>query len=254
MTNAKQRGFTIIEVMLFLAISGLLAALLMAGWATKVNTERYRDSVVTLQSFLQQQYNLVYNVENERSQELHCEDASVTEGVGAPTPRGQSDCVILGRLVSVRTTLQDETKLTVQSIIGREPSNPVQPQSDDTLLDVLRDPYKVTVINTDMGLSDAELIVPWGATIYEGDDGKASFATDFDIAIVRSPIDGTVYTYVRKTNTDDFNKMFDVATAGSEENAKMCLDPGASFSGQRMSVTIHARASSQDGVVAEAGC
>lgn len=261
MGTAKQRGFTIIEVTLFLAISGLLAVLLMTGWVTRVNTERYRDSVVTLQSFLQQQYNLVYNVENERSSELKCDSsAEVTEG---SEPKGQSDCVLLGRFISVETGA-DGTVLTVQPIIGYEdPTLVVQPTQ--TLGRLLSNEYQANARDIEMGLSDTRLAVPWGAMIDDSDkaDGtKKSFAKNFSIAIIRSPLDGTAHTYTAK-DTTDIKKVLGIDGGGvgidistEDKDVKMCLDPGAPFSGGAMAVIIRAYASSQNAVTTstEAGC
>ncbi|HEY0965214.1 MAG TPA: type II secretion system protein [Candidatus Saccharimonadales bacterium] len=248
MGKATQRGFTIIEVMLFLAISGLLAALLMTGWVSRVNTERYRDSVVTLQSFLQQQYNLVYNVENERSSELQC--TSDAEAEPGSEPRGQSDCVLLGRFISVKTTGQNGTKLTVQPIIGYEAPIPASPQPSSLLELLGEEHYKAKVTSVDLGLSSSELTVPWGAE-FDNENG-ASFGEDFSIAIIRSPLDGTAHTYATTTSTDDLNTLL---TNGTEDQQiDMCLDSGTVFSGQRMKVIIRAFASSQNGVTTEAGC
>ncbi len=256
MGTAKQRGFTIIEVTLFLAISGLLAVLLMTGWVTRVNTERYRDSVVTLQSFLQQQYNLVYNVENERSSDLTCDsDANVTQG---PGPKGQSDCVLLGRFISVKTDAEG-TVLSVRPIVGYEGPNPVT--TPMSLGRLLYDNYKVKAQDIDMGLSDTELVVPWGAVIDDStkaDGTSKSFAKDFSIAIIRSPLDGTAHTYVAKDT--NIQKVLGIGDTGpgsdsstEDKDVTVCLDPGTPFSGGAMAVIIRAYASSQNAVTTSTG-
>lgn len=253
---AKQRGFTIIEVTLFIAISGLLAVLLMTGWTTRVNTERYRDSVVTLQSFLQQQYNLVYNVENERSSErISCDqNASVNTDSSVAEARGQSDCILLGRLVTVKTD-GSGTNLTTVPIIGYEDPDLDMP-SGASLQDVLNGKYKVQKLDdVDLGLSDAKLMVPWGATINDT-EGK-SFAKNFSMAIIRSPLDGTAHTYVASGENASFEKILGLESGNkrnTEVAVKMCLDPGTIFSGSAMAVIIRARASSQNAVVTEAKC
>ena len=46
-------GFTIIEMMLFLAVSGAMAAGIMVGVGATVNAQRYRDATHSLVSFFQ---------------------------------------------------------------------------------------------------------------------------------------------------------------------------------------------------------
>ena len=53
MKRVASRGFTIIEVMLFLAITGLLAVGVLATVGNSINVQRYRDAVVTLQTEVQ---------------------------------------------------------------------------------------------------------------------------------------------------------------------------------------------------------
>jgi len=85
-------GFTIIETMLFLGITGLLIVGILAGTGNSISIQRYRDSVTSLQSMLQMQYSNVENVSN---------NSVAAKSCGAKTsPRGQSDCVILGRFIS----------------------------------------------------------------------------------------------------------------------------------------------------------
>ena len=47
-------GFTIIEISLFLGLSGFLAVGLMAGWSNSINRQRYNDMVSTFKSEVQQ--------------------------------------------------------------------------------------------------------------------------------------------------------------------------------------------------------
>ncbi|HEU4715394.1 MAG TPA: prepilin-type N-terminal cleavage/methylation domain-containing protein, partial [Candidatus Saccharimonadales bacterium] len=79
-----QNGFTIIEVMLFLAITGMLAAAILVGSGVAIGQQRYRDSVSSLQSYIQQQYNKVINVTNDRDKSWTCDsNGTVTQ---ADTP------------------------------------------------------------------------------------------------------------------------------------------------------------------------
>lgn len=91
-----QKGFTIIEVTLVLAISGLMAVGIMVGVSTAINRQQYRDSVQSFTAFLRSEYSKVVNVENNRQGT----DGTACSLLGAPNAnRGQSDCVIVGRYI-----------------------------------------------------------------------------------------------------------------------------------------------------------
>ena len=53
MDIVKSKGFTIIEVMLFLAVTGALAVAILVGSGVAIGQQRYKDSVNSLQSFIQ---------------------------------------------------------------------------------------------------------------------------------------------------------------------------------------------------------
>jgi len=93
----KQKGFTIIEVILFVAISGLLTSMLMVGVNISINRQQYRDSVQSYAGFLRNEYSKVVNVENDRSKSVCPIDGADGR---SETARGQSDCVIVGRYIT----------------------------------------------------------------------------------------------------------------------------------------------------------
>lgn len=91
----QQTGFTIIEVVLFLAVSGLLTAMLLAGVGSSIQRQQYRDAVQSFASFLRSEYDKVISVENERAAARCPVPGGRTESL-----RGQDDCVIVGRYIS----------------------------------------------------------------------------------------------------------------------------------------------------------
>lgn len=86
-----QRGFTIIEVLLFLSISGLLMALLFVGTGIAIQRQQYQDTIQSFASFLRSQYAAMVSVENDDPAGSKCPIDNTT------ATRGQSECVIIGR-------------------------------------------------------------------------------------------------------------------------------------------------------------
>jgi type II secretory pathway pseudopilin PulG len=233
-------GFTIIEVILFLAISALLAATLLGGWTLTINTQRYKDSNKTLQSFLQEQYNLVYNVENGRDANLACTlsgtELSIHPVPLSNTPPGQSDCVVMGRYIHV----QNGTTLNVSTIVGLD-QTPDSSQSD--LQQMLA--FKVQKVDEVTGLTRSSLTIPWQATIV-GQNGDPT-ARGYNIAIIRAPSSGIVHTFTQETSAQLPVSQL-VLTANERNPVYFCLDPGVTVTGPRTGVMIEALASAQSSV------
>src|ERR1035437_3824051 len=126
-TNYKL-GFTILETMLFLAITGLMVVAILVSTGSTINIQRYRDSVTSLKSYLQGQYSDVNNVRNEqRAINLSCDSNAVTsETGGVKNSRGQADCIILGRLIKI-----DDKDISSSTVLGYGSSLPDRNDIDD---------------------------------------------------------------------------------------------------------------------------
>lgn len=237
-----KQGFTIIEVILFLAITGLLAVTLLTGWTTMINTQRYRDSVKTVQSFIQQQYGQVYNVQNGRDADLNCATGGADGpevGDGSSKPVGQTACIVMGRYIHVT----GGTKIEVYSIIGEDGES--APTAEDNTIILERNPIRLDQsLNTD----DSKLDIPWQARVVDGNTVNTLNAV---IAIVRSPQTGAVHTYSKKTaNAIDMPTVKQlILTVGSENGINLCLDAESALSGGRMGVAVQPLASSQSSIV-----
>lgn len=96
MKRRYQAGFTIVEVVLFLAIAGALAGTLLATTTAAIQQQQYRDAVQSFAGFLRGQYERVVSVENDRAPSDHCPISGALDRAG----RGQSDCVIVGRYIT----------------------------------------------------------------------------------------------------------------------------------------------------------
>lgn len=178
MGSSKSPGFTIIEVMLFLAITGLMVAGILASASSSLNAQRYRDGVESIKSMITNEYAKVYSLTNSRDRSDPCGMAATSAGWGA------SDCLYTGRLVEIEQPggAGDYT-MTVRPVIASEDeSAPL-----DNLFTRFR--YETT--------SDAELVesraLGWGLSAVS--PGGGSSPTRVAILILRSPLDGTVRTY-----------------------------------------------------------
>ena len=105
MTTQAVRGFTIVEVVLFLAVTGLLTIGVLVGSSAAIAQQRYRDSVNSLKGFIQEQYSQTVNVMDGDVNNPACSVSgnSLILDSGTLQPRGTSDCLLLGRyLIALR--------------------------------------------------------------------------------------------------------------------------------------------------------
>lgn len=229
-------GFTIIEVMLFLAVTGALTITILAGAGVSITQQRYRDSVNSLKSVIQDQYAEVSNVVNDRNQDWTCTTAGNVLSVEAAAgqPRGTSDCVVLGRIVTVNET---GTTLTSSNVIGYRTPGAAVGASD---LDELKSNYAMTIspVNpetTEMG---------WGSQIVKA---KSTNAQPLSMMIIRSPLSGALITFTTEGIQTDPKEMLELANMSAVRN--LCVNPdGVLIGAKRLEVRIGGYATSQTGV------
>lgn len=241
--NNLKTGFTIVEISLFLGLSGLLAAGLMVGWSVNINRQRYNDSVNTFKSGIQQVFSDVENTQNSRSNSYSCNvvngNVSITTGSEI---RGQSKCTVLGKLISVGSAPGTGTSLTrpvffsqyaVRDVIGLDIDTSTacdgQPCKDD--IEALRATnYIITSSNSNNIKTQTDNTLEWNAAIkaitdnsnsqFSGSlttgttkDGITITNTVYGVLILRSPIDGTIRvfglpTFTHSSNSKDGNKFY----------------------------------------------
>jgi type II secretory pathway pseudopilin PulG len=232
-----QTGFTIIEVMLFLAITGMLAAAILVGSGVAIGQQRYRDSVGSLQSYIQQQYNKVTNVTNDRDKAWTCDsNGNVTqvENASAGEARGTSDCVVLGRLVTIDAT---GTNLSSSVVVGyRNPNGAVQ-TSDIAEISAN---YKLGIAPID---KDDEA-VNWGAQVVKA---KTTTPMPLSILVIRSPLSGAMLTFTKEGVQTNPGSMVAIANTSVQRDLCVNADVG-SFVGKRMEIRIEPFASSQSAI------
>ena len=213
----SQTGFTIIEVMLFLAITGVLTAAVLVGSGVSINQQRYRDSVTSLQSYIQQQYNQVSNITNGRAGDWTCDSNGNVTQVSGPSggePRGTSDCVVLGRVITVDST---GTQLTTSNVVGYHDPNGITQSSD---LAELTTNYKLGIVPFQQDTTS----VNWSAQIVKP---QTSTPMPMSILIIRSPLSGATLTFSQTGLPLSLNAMLTQANESTQRDLCVNADIGA---------------------------
>jgi type II secretory pathway pseudopilin PulG len=245
MTNNK--GFTIIESMLFLAITGLLIAGMIVGVGTSVTIQRYRDSVTTLKSFIQGQYSELSNITNTRDNSWRCDPATAkTTQSGITESRGQGDCVILGRYITI-----DGSSQSVSVVNGFENST-----GSGNDISLLKTGYILGISTIDQSASAME----WGTQIAWPTSGTGSKASPtpraIAILIIRSPDSGLVYTFTMDnpvplanvTDTVLKSMLITGDTIPGQGSQTLCVDPSGLLLTSKSAVYIGSYATDQSAI------
>lgn len=228
MASDTQKGFTIIEVMLFLAISGALAVAILVGSGAAIGQQRYRDSVTSLKSFIQDQYSQVSNTVNDRSDGQGCANAVIGSAPSVPAQRrGTSDCLLLGRFLTIASNGVD---LRAVDVVGSRSANPMATNDIDELKN-----YTLGVSSVN---GDADEVA-WGAKVVTK---KTTTPAGLSMLILRSPLSGSILTF---TSSGTVTKLSDlVSTSNNQAVQDLCLDGSNGIApGKQMEVQIPARAS-----------
>lgn len=174
----KQNGFTIIEVLMFIAISGLLLLGAMASINGSINSSRFNDAVNSTTSYIQTQYSEVASGRNSRNSNVNCANGVVTPG-GTSTA-GMTDCVILGRLVEFGI---GGATINSRYIVGQDDAVAV---AGDTAAVVAANPVAPSAS------TDGVFNVPWSTQINKMTQGGVDVRY---LAIIRSPVSERVLFY-----------------------------------------------------------
>jgi len=245
---SSKAGFTIVETMLFLAITGLLIMGVLAGVGNSVNNQKYHDSITSLQSKLQEQYSDTSSVDNDRSATafMSCyPDATVETGGSTPLPLGQSDCVILGKYI----TYNDDSKLVIRKVIGYITPGTLPLANDVLTLAAYK--MKPLLLND---ISSETYDIEWGSTLV-GDKTADTSHLYFSMLILRSPLSGVARTFIKTGSVATDSNIKSLLDDGLNQSLKMCIkDTGTVLgSGDRSAVFVIANTTGTSGVQVQGG-
>lgn len=210
MGKYKNSGFTIIEVMLFLGITGILVASILVGASANINSQRYRDSVEQLRNVIQGQYDRAYSLTNDNADTSGninpCNaDSSMRKH------RGTSTCYYVGRMIEITfddtkgTSTLKMSPLIAERIDSTSTPPPVFSSAHDGVSSAAdatggSNTKPVQGYTVKRHTENAQLLeewqVPWDLGIYQAGEAKRSMPQRAAILIVRSPVNGTLSTHV----------------------------------------------------------
>jgi type II secretory pathway pseudopilin PulG len=252
-----KKGFTIIEVALFLAISGAIFAMIMTNTSRTVARRRYNDSVNDVVEEIRNAYSAAINVENYRQ---NTEDASfwcsatsayqggfhVDSSAQASAAKktdnypGRTRCAVYGQLITFgenrdksRGSNSDMFRYT---IIGRAVEKDIEPGDGDEVLNALKEvgANVVTMLQKNNNMTSCVAApagnwtthsLQWTGRIENRHDRNLYNGA---IMIARSPISATVHTYIYsgKKNTSLANQTsdttFDIQAWLAKTGVAMC--------------------------------
>lgn len=223
----EQKGFTIIEVMLFLALTGFLLAGILVGAGSSIANQRYKDAVQDAADVLRKAYSFVADtqIETRDGKESACNFTELKDG--EEIGRGRTSCSVYGAVVTINgATIQTTTLLgkDLHDIMlakdnagqGGDCDNP---ENDSDYCKVINniDTTDVAVLNalkvnnlvqvdgnrTFVAGNSSTQKLKWGAFFKkafvkkeEGTEERTDEEAQLTLLIYRSPRDGSIRTMV----------------------------------------------------------
>jgi len=224
------KGFTIIEVMLFLAVSGALAAGVLGGSSVAINNQRYVDAANSFKAVVQEEFINTTRVANLR--DANTNFTCPADPASEARPRGASDCVIVGRLVSIATS----GEMTRSNIIGVEPTAAPTTPAPANDIEAIK-AYTLTI--DEFGQETTEM--SWGTSIHRG--GSENQAAS--IIILRAP-SGNVLSFVDTQAITSSGSLKDYVDSSRADNSilkTLCVATSGWTVAQMQAVVIPAYAS-----------
>lgn len=259
MSVASEKGFTIIEVILFFGITGLMIAGAFIGIGASIGNQRYRDSVESFKSVIQQQYSDITNVYNAREGVWTCQPGGsalstnkVAEGTLYGTYRGQSQCAVVGKYV----TVNEAGLIRIQTVVSYKSGTP---SGATEVLKMASGAYTYGVTSSDAQESQMEwgtrLRWPVGTDVADHRDAGASGdPRRVALLLIRSPENGGIFTFTSDniSNTPDSTGlkalMRDGAVIPGMAERLLCVDASGMVSTPAQGIFIGANAADSSAV------
>ena len=238
-----RRGFTLIEVALFLAITGALFVGIALGVQNSMFQQRYNDSVQSFAEFLRSAYSQTSNVQN-------------------PTGDGRSEQAVYGRLIvfgedaTLEGSQNNNNAIYAYDVVGNISNRPLSGNTLKALKEL-----DVNVTNGSTFYGNVEEFTPrWMATIQTTDNNAGQLSNFVGaILIARNPTSGTTFTFVKNGSTLNINsnltgfKLADYLGEADDgfknQQVDFCVNPnGNQFSDARRDIRIIANARNASGV------
>ena len=108
----RQSGYTLVEVMLFFAITGLLILIVINGFSSSINNNRRIDTVRSFEGAIEKVYSSVRSGEAARPVDTSGKTLCKTKQA---FPGASDECVILGKLLAF---LSDQRRVSVYNVVA----------------------------------------------------------------------------------------------------------------------------------------
>ncbi len=271
MNKILKSGFTIIEVMLVMAIIGSLLAAIMMTIQIPINRSQYTDVVNSFQDYLKEQYTDLDNISFDATNKANAmisdcyEDLNPVKG---DYGKGRSECFIVGKMIYIDTTenspsdseSKNGTTIRAYKVFYRDVGGDNGNNFDNFFADEINqsnndsnDKIKDNIVIGDKEETAHNL--NWISDL-KTPDGKFIHRK---ILILRSPSDGTIRTYVsdNKVNKSSNSEINDKNPANlfsmvkeeyQNKNVDFCVHPMRYPYGPIKAVRINEKTSSPSGI------
>ena len=215
-TSQYRRGFTIVEVVLFLAITGLMLAGILVAVGAGVNGKRYTEAVDSFHNFLISQFDQADNVAN-TANEAGSTGSAVQCNADSPKPAGTTSCSIVGRLV----TSSDGLKVQATPLYAGNDVTEIDSEVADTPAEMLTALGLYTISDS----PDSQVYDMRWQTNLRSEDGTG--IQPFTMMIVRLPYSKGSISYISDSSTYNIGGFIPVVTASSALDSQLvlCVDP-----------------------------